>query len=122
MSSTCVAGTEVLTHIFLQDGTRYLPNYSGLKVEYEVLGIVKGSRVKAAHIGRDIMALFKNITGGEVREYSELLTSVRDAATEDMVKEASNLGANAIVGIRYASAQIASGMAEIVAYGTAVKI
>ena len=93
-----------------------------LKVEYEVLGIVKGSRVKAAHIGRDIMALFKNITGGEVREYSELLTSVRDAATEDMVKEASNLGANAIVGIRYASAQIASGMAEIVAYGTAVKI
>jgi len=93
-----------------------------LKVDYEVLGIVKGSRVKAAHIGRDIIAAFKNLTGGEVREYSELLTSVREAALNDMVNEAKNLGANAVIGIRFASSQIASGMAEIVAYGTAVKI
>ena len=93
-----------------------------LKVEYEVLGIVKGSRVKAAHLGRDIMAGLKNLVGGEVREYSELLTSVRDAAMQDMIKEAQDMGANAIVGIRFASSQIASGMAEILAYGTAVKI
>ncbi len=93
-----------------------------LKVEYEVLGIVRGNRVKAAHVGRDIMAAFKNLAGGEVREYADLLTSVRDSAVEDMVKEAADMGANAIIGIRFASSQIASGMAEILAYGTAVKI
>jgi uncharacterized protein YbjQ (UPF0145 family) len=93
-----------------------------LSVEYEVLGIVRGNRVKAAHIGRDIMAVFKNLVGGEVKEYADLLTSVRDAAMDDMVNEAVNMGANAIIGIRFASSQIASGMAEILVYGTAVKI
>ncbi len=93
-----------------------------LKVEYEVLGIVKGSRVKAAHLGRDIMALLKNLVGGEVSQYAELLSSARDSALEDMVKEANSLGANAIIGVRFSSAQIASGMAEMMAYGTAVKI
>jgi uncharacterized protein YbjQ (UPF0145 family) len=93
-----------------------------LSVEYEVLGIVRGNRVKAAHIGRDIMAVFKNLVGGEVKEYADLLTSVRDAAMDDMVNEAKNMGANAIIGIRFASSQIASGMAEILVYGTAVKI
>lgn len=93
-----------------------------LKVEYEVLGIVRGNRVKAAHVGRDIMAGFKNLFGGEVKEYSDLLTSVRDSAVDDMVNEARSMGANAIVGIRFASSQIASGMAEILVYGTAVRI
>jgi uncharacterized protein YbjQ (UPF0145 family) len=93
-----------------------------LKVEYEVLGIVRGNRVKAAHVGRDIMAAFKNLVGGEVKEYADLLTSVRDGALDDMVNEAKSMGANAIIGIRFASSQIASGMAEILAYGTAVKI
>lgn len=93
-----------------------------LKVDYEVLGIVRGNRVKAAHIGRDIMAALKNLVGGEVKEYADLLTSVRDAAMADMVKEAEAMGANAVIGIRFASAQIASGMAEILCYGTAVKI
>ncbi|MEW6621971.1 MAG: YbjQ family protein [Bacillota bacterium] len=93
-----------------------------LKVEYQVLGIVKGNRVKAAHVGRDILAGLKNLVGGEVREYAELLTSVRDSAMDDMVKEAKALGANAIIGIRFASSQIAAGMAEILVYGTAVKI
>ncbi len=93
-----------------------------LKVEYEVLGIVRGNRVKAAHVGRDIMAVFKNLFGGEVKEYADLLTSVRDAAEEDMIKQAKDMGANAIIGIRFASSQIASGMAEILVYGTAVKI
>ncbi len=93
-----------------------------LKVEYEVLGIVRGNRVKAAHVGRDIMAGLKNLVGGEVKEYADLLTSVRDAAVDDMVDEAKTMGANAIVGIRFASSQIAAGMAEILVYGTAVKI
>ncbi len=93
-----------------------------LKVEYEVLGIVKGNRVKAAHIGRDILAGLRNLVGGEVKQYADLLTSVRDAAMDDMVKEANALGANAIIGIRFSSSQIAAGMAEILVYGTAVKI
>lgn len=93
-----------------------------LTVEYEVLGIVKGNRVKAAHLGRDIMAALKNLVGGEVRQYADLLTSVRDSALDDMVKEAQGLGANAIIGVRFASSQVAAGMAEILVYGTAVKI
>ncbi len=93
-----------------------------LRVDYEVLGIVRGNRVKAAHIGRDIMAGLKNLVGGEVKEYADLLTGVRDAAVDDMVMEAKNMGANAIIGIRFASSQIAAGMAEIMVYGTAVKI
>ena len=93
-----------------------------LKVEYEVLGMVRGNRVKAAHVGRDILAGLKNLVGGEVKEYADLMTSVRENALEDMVVEAESLGANAIIGIRFASSQIASGMAEIYVYGTAVKI
>jgi len=93
-----------------------------LHVEYEVLGLVRGNRVRAAHLGRDILAAFKNIVGGEVKEYADLLSQVRDSATEDMIREAEILGANAIVGIRYSSSQIASGMAEILVTGTAVKI
>lgn len=93
-----------------------------LKVEYQVLGIVKGNKVKATHIGRDIVAGLKNLVGGEVKEYAELMTGVRESALDDMVQEASSLGANAVIGIRFSSAQIASGMAEIICYGTAVRI
>jgi len=93
-----------------------------LKVEYQVLGIVRGNRVKAAHVGRDILAAFKNLFGGEVKQYADLMTGVREAAVEDMVKEAKDMEANAIIGIRFASTQVASGMAEILVYGTAVKI
>ncbi len=93
-----------------------------LKVEYEVLGIVRGNKVKAVHLGRDILAFFKNLTGGEVRQYAELMTGVRNAAMDEMEEEAKSMGANAIIGIRFASSQVASGMAEILVYGTAVKI
>lgn len=93
-----------------------------LKVEYEVLGIVKGNRVRAAHLGRDFMAFLKNLVGGEVKEYADLMTSVRDSAMEDMIAEAKSIGANAVVGIRFSSSQVASGMAEILVAGTAVKI
>lgn len=93
-----------------------------LKVEYQVLGIVRGNRVKATHLGRDIVAGLKNLVGGDVKEYAELMTGVREAAMNDMIQEASNLGANAVIGIRFSSAQIAGGMAEIICYGTAVRI
>jgi len=93
-----------------------------LNVEYEVLGIVRGNKVKAVHLGRDLLAFFKNLTGGEVRQYAELMTGVRNAAVDEMVEEAKGMGANAIIGIRFASSQVASGMAEILVYGTAVKI
>ena len=91
------------------------------QAEFEVLGIVVGSKVRAVHLGKDIVAFFKNIFGGEVREYSELMQKTRMSAMEDMIAEAEKLGANGIVGIRFSSSQIASGMAEIIAYGTAVK-
>ncbi len=93
-----------------------------LNVEYEVLGIVRGNKVRAVHLGRDILAFFKNLTGGEVRQYAELMTGVRNAAMDEMVEEAKGMGANAVIGIRFASSQVASGMAEILVYGTAVKI
>ena len=93
-----------------------------LQVEYQVLGIVRGNRVKAAHIGRDIIAAFKNLFGGEVRQYADLMTGVREAALEEMVKEAKDMGANAVIGVYFASSRVASGMAEILVYGTAVKI
>lgn len=73
-------------------------------------------------MGRDIIAAFKNLFGGEVSQYADLLTGVRNAAVEDMVIEAREMGANAIVGVRFTSSQVASGMAEILVYGTAVKI
>lgn len=93
-----------------------------LNTDYEVLGIVMGNRVRAAHVGRDIMAGLKNLVGGEVKEYSELMKKVRLAAMDEMIEEAKKLGANGIIGIQFASAQVASGMAEIIAYGTAIKI
>ncbi len=93
-----------------------------VKVDYEVLGIVRGNKVKAVHLGKDIAAFVKNIIGGDVSEYADLMSEVRDAAFEEMIKEAEKLGANAIVGIRFSSSTISSGMAEIYVYGTAIKI
>lgn len=92
-----------------------------LKADYHILGLVRGNHVKAAHLGRDIIAFLRSLIGGEVKQYVDLLSSVRDAATADMIKEAEDMGANGIIGVRYASSQLASGMAEILAYGTAVK-
>lgn len=95
---------------------------SGLRTDYEVLGMVKGNKVKAVHLGKDIMAFFKNIIGGDISEYEELFSSVRDAALAEMISEAEKLGANAIIFIRFSSAQISTSLAELIVYGTAVKI
>ena len=93
-----------------------------IKTDYEVLGIVRGNKVKAVHLGKDIMAFLKNLTGGDVSEYADLMSEVRDGAFAEMVAEAEKLGANAVVGIRFSSSTISSGMAEIYVYGTAIKI
>ncbi len=84
------------------------------------LGMVRGSTVRAKHIGRDIMAGFKNIVGGEIKSYTQLMEEARDEAIMRMVNEAKKLGANAVVNVRLATASIMQGAAEVFAYGTAV--
>ena len=85
-------------------------------------GVVSGSTVRAKHLGRDIMAGFKNIVGGELSGYTELLQESRQEATTRMVTAAQRLGANAVVNVRYTTSSVAQGAAELLAYGTAVEI
>lgn len=92
-----------------------------LNKDYEVIGMVRGSEMKAVNLGKDISAFLRKIVGGNVKEYSDLLVEARDSALEDMSDEAESLGADAVIGIRFATSTITSGAAEIVAYGTAVK-
>ena len=89
--------------------------------ELEMLGIVKGSTIQTKHIGQDIAQSFKNLVGGELKSYNEMMNEARALATKRMVAEAEELGADAIVNIRYASSAIMNGAAEIIVYGTAVK-
>jgi uncharacterized protein YbjQ (UPF0145 family) len=84
------------------------------------LGMVQGNTVRAKHAGRDIMAGLKNIFGGELKGYTELLTEAREEATERMVQQAQALGANAVINVRYSTSSISAGAAELFAYGTAV--
>ena len=93
----------------------------GREIE-EVLGIVMANSVRAKHLGRDIMAGFRNIAGGEITEYTKLLAESRELAMRRMSERAESMGANAIVGVRFITAGIASGASEILAYGTAVRI
>ncbi len=87
-----------------------------------ILGLVSGSTVRAKHIGRDIMAGLKNIVGGELEGYTELLQEARNEAVERMKLEASALGADAIVNVRFSTSSVAQGAAELFAYGTAVQL
>ena len=87
----------------------------------ETLGLVKGNTIKAKHIGKDILAGLRNIVGGEIKEYTEALSEAREISTKRMVDEAEELGADAIVCVRYTTSQVMSGAAELLAYGTAVK-
>jgi len=93
--------------------------------EHEItntLGVVRGSTVRARHVGRDIQAALRNIVGGEVGSYVEMLENAREEATERMVRQAEGLGANAILELRYATAAVMQGAAEILVYGTAVEV
>jgi uncharacterized protein YbjQ (UPF0145 family) len=88
----------------------------------ETLGLVRGSTIRARHMGRDIMAGLRNIVGGEVREYTVMLAQAREEAMQRMIEQAEKMGANAIVGARFVTSMVMSGAAEMVAYGTAVKV
>lgn len=88
----------------------------------EHFGLVQGSTIRAKHVGRDLMAGLKNIVGGELKGYTELLKESRKEATERMIAQAQELGANAIVNVRYATSSVTQGAAELFAYGTAVRV
>lgn len=92
------------------------------KTIVEFFGVVTGSTVRAKHIGRDIMAGLKNIVGGELKGYTELLGDARQEALNRMTAQAQSMGANAVVNVRFATSSVAQGAAELFAYGTAVKV
>ena len=87
----------------------------------EMLGLVKGSTIQSKNIGRDISQSFKTLVGGELGSYTEMMNAARELATQRMVKEAEGLQADAVVNVRYVSASVMQGAAEVMAYGTAVR-
>ena len=89
--------------------------------ELETLSIVKGSTIQSKNIGKDLMQSFKTLVGGELKAYNDMMNEARAIATKRMVEEATALGADAIINIRYASSAVMQGAAEVIAYGTAVK-
>ena len=89
--------------------------------ELEMLGLVKGSTIQTKHLGKDIAQAFKTLVGGELVAYTEMMNDARALATKRMVQEAEALGADAVVGMHYASSAVMQGAAEVMAYGTAVK-
>lgn len=90
--------------------------------DLHVLGLVKGSTVRAKHVGSDIVASLRNLVGGEVKEYAALLAGAREQAIDRMIAEARAMGADAIVGMRLETSTITQAASEVVAYGTAVKL
>ncbi len=84
------------------------------------LGLVQGSTVRSKHVGKDLLAGLKNIVGGELKGYTELLKEAREEATERMVQQAQSVGANAVLNVRFSTSSITQGAAEMLAYGTAV--
>ena len=96
-----------------------IENIPGVKVE--ALGVVKGEIVQSKHLGRDFMAGMKNIVGGEIKGYTEMIKEARQIATDRMIADAEKLGADAVIGVRYGSSAVMQGAAEMIVYGTAVK-
>ena len=92
------------------------------KTIVESLGLVKGEIVQSKNFGRDFMAGMKTIVGGEIKSYTDMIREARQIATDRMIEEAKNLGADAIVNVKYGSSAVMQGAAEIIAYGTAVKL
>jgi uncharacterized protein YbjQ (UPF0145 family) len=98
--------------------TEHVPGYTIT----ESLGLVRGNTIRARHVGRDIMAHLRNIAGGEVREYTKLMGESREQAIDRMMQEAESLGADAIVAVRFTTSMVMSTAAEILCFGTAVKL
>jgi uncharacterized protein YbjQ (UPF0145 family) len=86
----------------------------------DTLGLVRGNTIRARHVGRDIMAGLKSIVGGEITEYTKMVAESREQALDRLTEEAQSLGANAVVGLRFTTASMMQGAAELLAYGTAV--
>lgn len=86
----------------------------------QTIGMVRGSTVRAKHLGKDIMATFRNIAGGEITEYTSLMAESREAALKRMIADAERQGANAVIGVRFGTSMVMQNAAEILAYGTAV--
>jgi uncharacterized protein YbjQ (UPF0145 family) len=86
------------------------------------LGLVKGNTIRARHLGRDIMAGLRNIVGGEITDYTKMMAESREQALDRMMEDAQNLGANAIVGVKFATSMVMQSASEILAYGTAVVV
>ncbi|MCH2570896.1 MAG: YbjQ family protein [Planctomycetes bacterium] len=103
---------------FLTVTTPYLEDRKIVKV----LGLVRGNTIRARHVGKDIMAGLRNLVGGEIHEYAKLLAESREQALDRMEEEARALGANAIVGVNFATSVVMGGAAEMLAYGTAVVV
>jgi uncharacterized protein YbjQ (UPF0145 family) len=95
-----------------------LPGYRIVRV----IGLVKGNTIRARDIGRDFIAVLKNITGGEIEEYTKMIAESREQAIDRLVNEADNLNADAVIGVRFGTTSVMNGAAEILAYGTAVVI
>lgn len=88
----------------------------------ETLDLVKGNTIRAKHIGKDIIALFRNIVGGEITEYTEMLNDAREQSVSRMMEEAEVLGADAIINVRFTTSLVMNGASELLVYGTAVKL
>lgn len=88
----------------------------------ESLGMVRGNTIRAKHIGKDFVAVLRTIVGGEIKEYTEMLTEARNEAVERMVAQARGLNAHAVINVRFMTSQVMTGAAELLAYGTAVKL
>lgn len=88
----------------------------------EVLGLVRGNTIQAKHIGKDIKAGFRQLVGGEIKEYTQMLSEAREIALRRMIEKAEELGADAVINVRFMTSAVMSGAAEILAYGTAVKL
>jgi uncharacterized protein YbjQ (UPF0145 family) len=93
----------------------------GMKIIRQ-LGLVKGNTIRARHIGRDIMAGLRNVVGGEITDYTKMMAESREQALDRMIEDAQNLGANAIVGVKFATSMVMQSASEILAYGTAVVV
>lgn len=98
--------------------TSAIPGYRIVRTH----GLVRGNTIRARHLGRDVMAVLRNIAGGEVREYTKMLAEAREQAIDRMTEEADSLGANAVVEIRFQTSMVMSGAAEMLCYGTAVEV
>ncbi len=97
------------------------PEIAGKRI-VQSIGLVRGSSVRAAHVGDDLIAFMKNLVGGEIEEYTKMLAEAREQALDRMISDAELLGANAIVAAQYSTSNITSGAAEILVYGTAVLV